>query len=112
MPGRVRLKKHSWNGSQPRNTRKCADVTLIEAITQAAEAVGNPGEHGQGGVTGYLIWLATKEPRTFGALLGRVLPLQKTVAPGMASGITEYNVQEVLTDRFLRAAERLNSAGS
>ena len=85
MPRRVRLKKHSWNGSPPRSARKCADVALIKAITQAAEAVGNPGKRGQGGLIGYLIWFATKEPRTFGTLLGRVLPLQETVVPEMAA---------------------------
>jgi hypothetical protein len=105
MPERVRLKNHSWNGSRPRNARKCADVGLIEAITLAAEAVGNPGKRGRDGVIGYLIWLATKEPRTFGTLLGRVLPLQETVAPEIAA--EKSNAVEMLMARLTALGDRL-----
>lgn len=56
---------------------------LKEAIVLAAEKVGQDGK-GQDGLTGYLVRLATDEPKAFAALLGKVLPLQVTGEGGGA----------------------------
>lgn len=49
-------------------------TALKEAIILAAAAVGRDGS-GKDGLTGYLVRLAKTEPRSFAALLGRVIPL-------------------------------------
>lgn len=56
-------------------------AALKEAILLAAEEVGENGK-GKGGLVGYLRFVATKEPKAFAGLLGRVLPLQLTGAGG------------------------------
>lgn len=50
---------------------------LKEAILAAAEVRGSDGK-GKDGLTGYCLWLARKQPKSFAALLGRVLPMQIT----------------------------------
>jgi hypothetical protein len=80
--------KRGLNRIEPRNARRGTDVALPEAIIQAAEAVGNPSKQGEGGLIGYLEWFATEEPRAFGALLGRVLALQKTVGPEIEAEVS------------------------
>jgi hypothetical protein len=69
-------------GAQARITR-----ILKEAILQAAQTVGKPRikrgkdgrilkvERGAGGLDGYLEHLALNEPRVFGGLLNRILPV-------------------------------------
>lgn len=66
--------------------------TLKDAILYAAQLVGSDGR-GTDGLVGYLVALATREPKTFGMLLGRVLPLHVK---------TEVNNEQV---RFRSIAE-------
>ena len=49
-------------------------TALKEAIILAAAKRGADGE-GKDGLVGYLFWLARAEPKSFAALLGRVVPL-------------------------------------
>ena len=52
---------------------------LKDAILEAAEIAGGAGDDERpGGLVGYLASLAADKPAVFGALLGRVLPLQLT----------------------------------
>lgn len=67
---------------------------LKEAILLAAEAVGKDGK-GCNGLTGYLESLAVKEPSSFAALLGKVLPLQVTGENG-GPMVFERIVREVV----------------
>lgn|SRR6185503_3759541 len=46
-----------------------------DAIAEAAELVGEDGK-GAGGLVGYMVRLAKFEPKVFGMLLGKLLPLQ------------------------------------
>jgi hypothetical protein len=48
-------------------------TVLKDAIVIAATEVGE-NRRGKDGLTGYLRWLAKNEPKSFAALLGRVLP--------------------------------------
>lgn len=50
---------------------------LKDAIIKAAEAAGE-NMNGKGGLVGYCTFLATKEPKAFAQLLGKVLPMQIT----------------------------------
>lgn len=50
---------------------------LKDAIMKAAEAAGED-MNGKNGVVGYCTFLATKEPKAFAQLLGKVLPMQLT----------------------------------
>ena len=76
-------------GGRQAGTPNKATRALRELILLAAESVGRPKivrnrrgdiirleETGKDGALGYLRFLALYEPRTFGGLLGRVLPLQ------------------------------------
>ncbi len=49
-------------------------TALKEAILLAAGRHGQDGA-GKGGLTGYCLFLAAKEPKAFAGLLGKVLPL-------------------------------------
>jgi hypothetical protein len=50
---------------------------LKQAIVDAASAYGSDG-HGTGELTGYLFWLASRHPKAFSGLLGKLLPYQLT----------------------------------
>lgn len=70
-------RKGERRGGRKKGTPNKVGVTLKEAILAAAAKVGENGR-GRDGLEGYLKFLAREEPRTFGALLGRVLPMQLT----------------------------------
>jgi hypothetical protein len=85
-------------GGRQAGTPNKATRALRELILLAAESVGRPKivrnrrgdiirleETGKDGALGYLRYLALHEPRTFGGLLGRVLPLQ--VAARLDGGV-------------------------
>jgi hypothetical protein len=59
---------------RPKGKPNTITTVLKDAIITAAELVGEDRK-GKGGLVGYLKGLAKYEPRTFGALLGRVIPL-------------------------------------
>jgi hypothetical protein len=50
-----------------------SSLSLRDAILAAAGAVGDPRRGGDGGLTGYLTWLAANHPRSYCNLLGLVL---------------------------------------
>lgn len=62
-------------------------TTLKEAILTAAEKCGRDGK-GKDGLEGYLVDLAKNNKKTFGMLLGKVLPMQVTGADGGDINIT------------------------
>lgn len=78
-------------------TQNATTRLLKEAILSAAEladaslqakAAGDPSKAREikGTLTGYLAWLAEKQPTSFAGLLGRVLPIQiKTTSSGDAA---------------------------
>lgn len=66
-------KGNSLGGRKPGSTNKTTGL-LKDAIILAAENVGDPRKGGEGKLVGYLEWLAKVEPKSFAALLGRVLP--------------------------------------
>lgn len=49
-------------------------VVLKECVLLAAQAVGSDGQ-GSGGLQGYLEVIAMQEPKSFVALLGRIIPM-------------------------------------
>ena len=53
---------------------------LKDALLLAAEQVGEDGE-GKDGIVGYLRNIARTQPKTFAALLGRLLPYQTNESP-------------------------------
>lgn len=73
-------------GKKPGTVNKTTKA-LKEAILLAAEKVGEDGK-GKEGLTGYLVGLAKSEPKSFAALLGKVLPLQVTGEDGGALVVT------------------------
>lgn len=66
---------------------------LKEAILQAAEWAGEDLS-GKNGLVGYCYRLAVLEPKTFGMLLGRVLPLQATAKVDIAELRRPYETLE------------------
>jgi hypothetical protein len=96
-----------------RRHKKGPDYSLIEAIPLAAEAVGDPSKHGEGGLIGYLEYLASSHPRSFATLLARALhlqrnvgadPLQRTVGP---EPVNLSNVKEMLLAKLTAMADRM-----
>ncbi|MEY9493732.1 hypothetical protein [Bradyrhizobium elkanii] len=67
-------------------------------IVDAAAAHGSDGA-GAGGLTGYLLYLATEHPKAFAGLLGKMLPLQ--VSGRVDATIAAVNVVSVPGDRYL-----------
>lgn len=81
--------KGKKTGGRAKGTPNKVTAQLKDAILAAAENVGSDRQ-GKGGLTGYLEFLARDEPKTFGALLGRVLPLQLT---GADDGPISYRIE-------------------
>lgn len=82
---------------------------LKDAILEAARLVGRDTK-GENGLIGYLQRLAIKEPKVFGMLLGRVLPLQITGKDGGALEVTLRSAEEVkeaLRERGLPVPDRI-----
>lgn len=64
-------------GGRQKGTPNKTTALLKDAIMKAAEAAGED-MNGKNGVVGYCTFLATKEPKAFAQLLGKVLPMQLT----------------------------------
>jgi hypothetical protein len=62
------------NGGRKPGIPNKVTTLLKDAIIMAANLVGED-RRGKDGLVGYLKWLAKNEPKTFGALMGRVIPL-------------------------------------
>jgi len=78
---------------------------LKEAILLAAEQVGELDANGVDGLTGYLRYLARKEPRAFSNLLQRILPLQVNA---------RVAIEDMLKDKyesFAEAAQAMRELG-
>lgn len=70
---------------------------LKEAILAAAALRGSDG-NGKGGLEGYCLYLARREPKAFAALLGRVLPLQISADPNNPGSVVFQTVYEQRPD--------------
>ena len=68
---------------------------LKDAILLAAEQVGEDGR-GNDGLVGYLRKIARTQPKTYAALLGRLLPYQITERP--PAEVTYRSAEEVRED--------------
>jgi hypothetical protein len=69
---------------------------LKDAVILATELAGRdirPGDPEAAGLVNYLRWLAVEEAPTFGALLGKVLPLQ--VAGDRDNPLSTHSVIEI-----------------
>jgi len=75
---------------------------LKVGITEAAALHGSDGA-GAGGLTGYLLYLATEHPKAFAGLLGKLLPLQ--VSGRVDTTIAAVNVVAVPGDRYLTSED-------
>jgi hypothetical protein len=80
-------KGHRKFGGRKKGTPNVVTKDLKIAIIDAAERLGSDGK-GKDGLVGYLMALAAGEPRTFGALLRALLPLQ--IAPKPDDTITTF----------------------
>lgn len=101
---------------RPKGVRNKTTVALKEAILKAAKKVGEDGS-GLGGLEGYLRHLAAKDSKTFGSLLGKVLPL--TIAGTGKDGAivtdstvtTRIEIVTVPASHFLPAPVNENAPG-
>lgn len=69
-------KKRAGPG-RPKGSPNRTTAALKDALMIAAEETGRDGK-GKHGLVGYLKWLAVEEPKTFGMLLGKIIPTQIT----------------------------------
>ncbi|WP_336802494.1 hypothetical protein [Kaistia sp. MMO-174] len=67
-------------GGRAKGTPNKTTAVLKEAILAAAESVGSDGE-GEGGLTGYLTFIAKNDIKAMAGLLAKVLPMQVTGDP-------------------------------
>lgn len=81
-----KLPPNAGKGKKPGTPNRTTKI-LKEAILLAAEKVGQDGK-GKEGLTGYLVRLATKQPKSFATLLARVIPLQVTGEDGGSIVVT------------------------
>jgi hypothetical protein len=71
---------HPRYGGRPKGRQNRFGGDLREAVVLGIQAVGfmekdkKGWKHGQGGVQGFIEWLALHEPKTAAALFARVLP--------------------------------------
>jgi hypothetical protein len=91
-PAPKRKPPNAGKGRKPGVPNKTTSL-LKEAILAAAKLRGEDGR-GKGGLTGYCLWLARKQPKSFAALLGRVLPMQLTTDPDNPAEIIFRTVYE------------------
>jgi len=73
-------------------------VVLRDAIILAAEEVGSDG-NGEGGLMGYLKWLANDHPKYYVNLLARVVPLHMTVETERKTLRTPEEIKQALSER-------------
>ena len=78
-------------GGRVKGTPNKTTALLKEAIIAAAERTGEDGA-GKDGLMGYCSFLATKEPKAFAQLLGKVLPMQLTGEDGGPVKVTQVQL--------------------
>ncbi|MCA1498850.1 hypothetical protein [Bradyrhizobium sp. NBAIM14] len=71
---------------------------LRQAVIDAAIAHGSDG-HGRGGLTGYGFFLASRHPKAFAGLLGKLLPLQ--IDGHVTSHFSQINIVPIPSDHYL-----------
>jgi hypothetical protein len=91
-------KGHRKFGGRKKGTPNVVTKDLKIAIIEAAERLGSDGK-GKDGLVGYLMALAAVDPRTFGALLRALLPLQ--IAPKYDDPIT-FRSPEELREKLIK----------
>lgn len=105
LPERPAKPAHRFQpGNQLATNRGPNKITsdLKQGIVGAAAEVGYDGK-GEGGLQGYLKFLAEDYPKQFTSLLGRVIPLQINASPGAFIGAV--NIVGVPNDRYLTAEQ-------
>ncbi len=119
MPAKatVAASKRSRKGIENKNTRILKDALLLAAEECgdlsgiAKDELSEAGvEQGKDGLVGYLKWVAKTEPRSFMAILGRLLPMQVRVDAFAQTVYKSYHeVSVALADHglSLEAIEKL-----
>ena len=69
-------------------------IDLQRVVIAAADAVGSDG-HGQDGLDGYMMYLARKQPRVFGAAIVRALSLEVEMPKRYALDLTKLSDEEL-----------------
>jgi hypothetical protein len=83
-------------------------VRIKEALTESLARSGADGK-GKDGAIGYFVWLSRKEPSVYGALIGKILPLQLEVADKTNARLTPQQAADRLAERGLPLPYSLNS---
>jgi hypothetical protein len=98
MPVNPRAKQHlNLRHGRKWGAKAKIPQDLKQAIVDAASAYGADG-YGEGGLTGYCYHLASKHPKAFSSLLGKLLPYQINT---MRSAVQQINIVSVPCDRYL-----------
>ena len=87
-----------------RGIRNKIPQNLKQSIVDAAIAHGSDG-HGRGGLTGYGFFLASRHPKAFAGLLGKLLPLQ--VDASVSTVLTAVNILPVPAGSYIAPDQRL-----
>jgi hypothetical protein len=108
-PDNVR-KISNYRGRQPGTRNKITRI-MKDALLIAACEVGDVDmyvdtsqvttEEQRGQLVGYLKWVAINEPKTFCAMLGRLLPMQMTASLDVSTTKT-YATKQELADEMRR----------
>jgi hypothetical protein len=106
--GLVPFKKGERTVGREKGTKNKLGVLIKQAITDALEASGRDGR-GKDGAVGYFVWLSRAEPAVFGALVGKVLPMQIDVKDKSDHRYTPEEAIERLKERGLPVPPSLTS---
>jgi hypothetical protein len=98
-------KGHAKMGGRQKGTRNKFGGDLREAVVAGIQAVGfmqragkRGWKHGQGGVQGFIEWLALHEPKTAAALFARVLPYFINVGMEVPDVVSEAEMEAMLKE--------------
>ncbi len=91
---------HAGSGRRRAGTPNKITKDIKTGIIDAAVKHGFDGK-GKDGLVGYCHFLASRHPKAFASLLGRLLPLQ--VSGDVKVGVTEVKIVSVPPDRYLSA---------
>jgi hypothetical protein len=100
--GEIQRKKAQTAGGGCRKPNK--PETVAEAILFVATQHGEDGK-GKDGLVGYLSRIARTHPRSFAALLGRVLTCQSTLADEVPPDIVYKTAEEIGEELRKRGVE-------
>jgi hypothetical protein len=97
-------KGHPRYGGRQKGARNRFGGDLREAVVAGIQAVGfmekdkKGWKHGQGGVQGFIEWLALHEPKTAAALFARVLPYFINVGMEVPEVVSETEMEAMLKE--------------